>query len=392
MSVLSLGERPLIPSKDKHKTFAVMGGFGGMMFGLALVVFIGLLDRRWQSIADARASFRRPERMLGILPNLPDDLSDPEQAATAAHYVHHIRALLQISHDSLGNQAFAVTSPSPGSGKTSLALALGLSFAASGSKTLLVDCDVIGGGLTARMETIIRRKLGQILRREGFVTDEQLAQALEIARQTNRRVGAVLVESGLVSEADIAHALSVQSDSLVGAAGRIGGRTPAGMRHQAPAFRACLFFPWERPTSSMSGSSRRSPSGGSFRKRAKPLTPSSSTPAPSPPASKPPWWPPKWTRSSWSFPVASSAPPPRRPSSTWPPSAPAPPVLSSIAPKPKTSSPPATVRPSAPVRCPRNCWSPPARGNAGRAVRLDPIANAVDSLTASANNNGKPKP
>jgi Mrp family chromosome partitioning ATPase len=30
-------------------------------------------------------------------------------------------------------------------------LALGLSFAASGSRTLLIDCDLVGGGLTARL-------------------------------------------------------------------------------------------------------------------------------------------------------------------------------------------------------------------------------------------------
>src|SRR5207247_713342 len=37
-------------------------------------------------------------------------------------------------------------------GNTSLALALGLSFTASGSRTLLIDCDLVGAGLTARLD------------------------------------------------------------------------------------------------------------------------------------------------------------------------------------------------------------------------------------------------
>ena len=65
--------------------------------------------------------------LLGILPNLPDRLSDPEQAAIAAHCVHQIRTMLQINGGVEGGErrVFAVTSASPGDGKTSLTLALG---------------------------------------------------------------------------------------------------------------------------------------------------------------------------------------------------------------------------------------------------------------------------
>src|SRR5204863_9112175 len=88
--------------------------------------------------------------LLGILPNLPDRLTDPAQAATAAHCVHQIRTMLQIN-SSEDRKVYAVTSASPGDGKTSLTLALGLSFAASGSRTLLIDCDLVGAGLTSRL-------------------------------------------------------------------------------------------------------------------------------------------------------------------------------------------------------------------------------------------------
>ena len=89
--------------------------------------------------------------LLGILPDLPDRLSDPEQAAIAAHCVHQIRTMLQINGGTEERRVFAVTSASPGDGKTSLTLALGLSYAACGTRTLLIDCDLVGAGLTARM-------------------------------------------------------------------------------------------------------------------------------------------------------------------------------------------------------------------------------------------------
>jgi capsular exopolysaccharide synthesis family protein len=59
--------------------------------------------------------------------------------------------MLQINAGLEDRRVFAVTSASPGDGKTSLTLALGLSYAACGTRTLLIDCDLIGSGLSSRM-------------------------------------------------------------------------------------------------------------------------------------------------------------------------------------------------------------------------------------------------
>jgi Mrp family chromosome partitioning ATPase len=50
--------------------------------------------------------------------------------------------------DVLGPRAYLVSSASPQEGKTSLCLALGLSFTASGARTLVIDADLVGKGLT----------------------------------------------------------------------------------------------------------------------------------------------------------------------------------------------------------------------------------------------------
>jgi len=133
----------------KRVQVAVMGGVGGAGLGVALIILLGLLDRHLRHASDAQLSL--PDlKMLGILPTLPEKLDDPEQGEMAAHSVHHIRAMLQLRQDS-GSRVFSITSASAGSGKSSLTVALGLSFASSGSRVLVFDCDLVGGGLTLRL-------------------------------------------------------------------------------------------------------------------------------------------------------------------------------------------------------------------------------------------------
>lgn len=148
-----MGTMP-VPDKDRRPLFAAAGFLGGAGLPIGLLMLIGLLDSRYRySDETAGGPATSGLNLLGILPNLPDRLSDPEQAAIAAHCVHQIRTMLQINHAADGRErrVFAVTSASPGDGKTSLTLALGLSYAACGTRTLLIDCDLIGGGLTSRM-------------------------------------------------------------------------------------------------------------------------------------------------------------------------------------------------------------------------------------------------
>jgi Mrp family chromosome partitioning ATPase len=154
--------------------------------------------------------------MLGMLPRLPEDLSDPNQAALAAHCVHEIRTLLQIWSRSSRHRVFAITSPNAGAGKTSLTLALGASYATANLRTLIVDCDLIAGALTRRAELIIKRMLGQILLREGLINETQLAQAVAIANDSGKRIGQVLVDEGLITPDDLETAIAAQIEQPVG--------------------------------------------------------------------------------------------------------------------------------------------------------------------------------
>lgn len=142
------------PDKDRRPVFAAIGFMGGAGIPIGLLLLFGLFDTRYRYSDETSASIGAGPgglTLLGILPNLPDRLSDPEQAAIAAHCVHQIRTMLQINTGLEDRRVFAVTSASPGDGKTSLCLALGLSYAACGTRTLLIDCDLIGSGLSSRM-------------------------------------------------------------------------------------------------------------------------------------------------------------------------------------------------------------------------------------------------
>lgn len=213
IKIISDGERARI-TKDSRAQLAAAGSFVGMMMGFGFIGFLALLDRRFRSPDDARSSGKLA--LLGVLPNLPDDLADPEQAAIAAHCVHQIRTLLQIGSGSNHRRVFTITSPGPGTGKTSLSLSLGVSFAAAQSRTLLIDCDLIGGGLTVRVDAIIRRKIGQILARQGLVTQAQLDVAARLARNSSKKFGEILTELGHITEAEVAKALATQIENPVG--------------------------------------------------------------------------------------------------------------------------------------------------------------------------------
>lgn len=215
VSVLSTGDRPLQPLKDTRITFGAAGGLAGVLLGAGIVLLWGFSDRRLRSAEDARMSISGSQ-LLGILPTLPETLNDTTQAELASYSVHHIRIMLQVWDRPKKRQAFAVTSPAAGTGKTSLALALGASFAATGTRTLLIDCDVVGGGLTSRVSAFVKRKIGRILLDSGVVTAKQLERALELSTRNDKRLGETLVELGFVEPADLEVALTNQTEAGMG--------------------------------------------------------------------------------------------------------------------------------------------------------------------------------
>ena len=209
-------------NSGKSKQMAILGGMGGVFVAFGLVMGVGLMDRRLRNAGDARMGLR-DTRMLGILPTLPENFADPEQSERAAHAVHHIRTLLQISNRGTA-RVFSVTSPAAGSGKSSLSVALGLSFAASESKTLVIDCDLVGAGLTRRVGAVVNRSVESILREDTVLTDDQIDQAVQHARSKAVNLKDALVELGMLTKKDLQRLNRRQADSALGVLDACQGR------------------------------------------------------------------------------------------------------------------------------------------------------------------------
>jgi succinoglycan biosynthesis transport protein ExoP len=157
---------PSAPTADPRIKYAALGGTAGASFVLAVTLLLGLIDRRFRYSDELSETTRRP--LLACLPHVTARRDD--HALGAAHNIHRIRALLQINSPT--HRTVVVTSPSPGEGKTSISISLGMSFAAVGESTLLIDLDLIGRGLTTRLNLQAERGLHAALAArspEGFV-------------------------------------------------------------------------------------------------------------------------------------------------------------------------------------------------------------------------------
>ncbi|MEM9414672.1 MAG: hypothetical protein AAGA29_04235 [Planctomycetota bacterium] len=196
----------------KRRQMAAAGGFAGVVMGFGMVMLVGLMDRRLRHVTDATAG--APDaNVLGILPTLPNNLSDPAEAEAAAHCVHHIRTLLQIG----GNgRVFSITSPTAGSGKSSLTSALGLSFATAQTKTLVIDCDLVGAGLSRRLGTVVHQPLDVIIRNNDLLDEDQLDRAMTIAASEGTALDMVLLRDGMMDESEIETAVRLQRDTSLG--------------------------------------------------------------------------------------------------------------------------------------------------------------------------------
>jgi succinoglycan biosynthesis transport protein ExoP len=136
-----------MPSSDRRRKMAAMGFVGGGAVPVMLMLGLGMLSKNVR-FSDDRI-LAGSDGIVGMLPDLGSSLGDQELAEASAFAVHQIRSQLQILHSKNDHGlVYEVTSPSSQDGKTSLIIALGLSFAESGDKTLLLDLDLIGRGLS----------------------------------------------------------------------------------------------------------------------------------------------------------------------------------------------------------------------------------------------------
>jgi Mrp family chromosome partitioning ATPase len=177
LEIISTGSIPLSPDdKSRHYAIVAAAGAAGGSIPALVVVLLSALRRRLDDSQELEGQFLlQHPAILGIIPDLKT--TTQEQLEGAALTVHHIRVLLQ-TQDPGARKTYLVTSATSGEGKTSLTLSLALSFAAARQRTLVIDCDLVGRGISRLMdaagsegvhETMEQRKIRGLIHHKSGV-------------------------------------------------------------------------------------------------------------------------------------------------------------------------------------------------------------------------------
>ena len=158
------GDRPVSTDTDRRLPLAAAGAGLGVVISFGCFFLVGFLRDGYRYI-DEFESVDAAAPLLGTLPDL--STGDIESDELAALSVHHLRNVLQLRDGRKDHLVYTITSATSGDGKTSLTLALGMSFAVSGRRTLLLDSDLVGRGLTHELGLDGREGLYQAIEAEN---------------------------------------------------------------------------------------------------------------------------------------------------------------------------------------------------------------------------------
>ena len=190
-------QQPLSPYRNLRPQRCMLGAVLGLLFGSGIVLGVALFDPRMLRPQSTELG-PTTAPLLGTVPTISSDQN--QESNLTALSIHEIRALIQIRAEAKGERSFAITSSSQGAGKTSLTVGLASSLALSGTKTLLVDCELAS------------RVLGDATTPDESTPQKPLKQSLD----------EVMVEMGYLKPHDLDLFLSPE-EATIGLLGMLGG-------------------------------------------------------------------------------------------------------------------------------------------------------------------------
>lgn len=148
IAIKSSAEVPSTPAKDRRKPLAAAGLAGGFALSFAVFFLWGSVDKRAFGTSQLVTASQGRLLLAGAIPDMKEIEGDRDSKDLASNCVHRVRTRIESRRTPGDGYALMVSSPFQGDGKTTLAVALAWSYAESGYRTLLVDCDFIGQALS----------------------------------------------------------------------------------------------------------------------------------------------------------------------------------------------------------------------------------------------------
>lgn len=158
------------PDSDKRIQLAAVGAGGGFGLSFAFFFMLGTVNPR-AFRASQLANDTKGLRWLGVIPDMTEASRDQVMRDLASNCIHRIRNKIEASRTPGDGYALMVTSPFQGDGKTMVAGSLAYSYAESGHRTLIVDCDFIGRAMSHQFGHLHSPGVREVVRRGGLADE-----------------------------------------------------------------------------------------------------------------------------------------------------------------------------------------------------------------------------
>lgn len=152
--IIDLAVTPKSPIKPRVRLNLLLGMVAGLLLALGMAFFLEFIDDSLKSIDEVERVIRKP--VYGIIPRIPDYRKEPEAARpVSANLVTHyspkspiseafrtLRTNIHFADPDQQLTSLLITSAGPSEGKSTIVSNLALTFANTGRRTLLLDCDL----------------------------------------------------------------------------------------------------------------------------------------------------------------------------------------------------------------------------------------------------------
>jgi capsular exopolysaccharide synthesis family protein len=169
VSIMEMATTPISVRPGLIKSLLI--GFGvGALAGIAILILLDRIDDRMASFTEFQHHFS--ENVLGQIPKEKTkgkvDLLQPDDArhVFAESYRNIRSSIFFMPYEGPRPKSFLVTSAVPSEGKSTVSANLAITFALSGARTLLIDCDLRRGALRETFGISSKIGFSEVLRQE----------------------------------------------------------------------------------------------------------------------------------------------------------------------------------------------------------------------------------